>query len=184
MQTRTRRTRLLLACFAALQPSARLQPTPTFPAAPVPAAPVPAAPVPSPTFPGNFDAVLPPTRPLLPTPGPSTQLLFGVSCSDQDPACNVWAGLGECDSNPVFMRASCIKSCGGCGTTRAPFTAAVYTTTPTTVETAPSRDFSPSSRTAPVGQWVEPRKTSGGTAMQLHRLMAVVLGIAICSSTC
>ena len=52
--------------------------------------------------------------------GPSAHPLFkwllGESgdCADEDTSCAAWAGQGECDSNPEFMRSSCKRSCKLC----------------------------------------------------------------------
>ena len=39
-------------------------------------------------------------------------------CVDEEAACADWAELGECERNPVFMKASCKRACGLCGDTR------------------------------------------------------------------
>ncbi|EOD40841.1 hypothetical protein EMIHUDRAFT_222192 [Emiliania huxleyi CCMP1516] len=36
-------------------------------------------------------------------------------CADSDKRCAEWAGVGECDKNPGFMRSQCQHSCGSCG---------------------------------------------------------------------
>ena len=36
-------------------------------------------------------------------------------CADSDKRCAEWAGVGECDKNPGFMRSQCQQSCGSCG---------------------------------------------------------------------
>lgn len=35
-------------------------------------------------------------------------------CSDEDESCALWAAGGECEQNPMYMRASCPLSCGTC----------------------------------------------------------------------
>lgn len=35
-------------------------------------------------------------------------------CADDHAGCEVWAGAGECESNPGYMRATCAGSCGTC----------------------------------------------------------------------
>ena len=48
---------------------------------------------------------------------PAKQLeAFGVdsSCIDEADECKSWASQGECQSNPVYMHASCKQACGKC----------------------------------------------------------------------
>ena len=42
-----------------------------------------------------------------------------VWCVDADANCRSWAQAGECDANPGFMRASCMRSCDACAPRRA-----------------------------------------------------------------
>ena len=42
-----------------------------------------------------------------------------VWCVDADANCQSWAQAGECDANPGFMRASCMRSCDACAPRRA-----------------------------------------------------------------
>ncbi|CAL4061469.1 unnamed protein product, partial [Meganyctiphanes norvegica] len=38
----------------------------------------------------------------------------GGSCSDSNPGCPGWAGNGECQKNPSYMKNNCKKSCNNC----------------------------------------------------------------------
>ena len=42
-----------------------------------------------------------------------------VWCVDADAKCESWARDGECEANPEFMRASCMRSCDACAPRRA-----------------------------------------------------------------
>lgn len=39
----------------------------------------------------------------------------GVTCTDKHTSCSYWAGIGECDKNPVYMLPFCPVSCTVCG---------------------------------------------------------------------
>jgi len=38
-------------------------------------------------------------------------------CSDMHRNCQMWASMGQCNSNPFWMRPNCQQSCGSCGAT-------------------------------------------------------------------
>merc|ERR1740117_2714380 len=39
---------------------------------------------------------------------------FTANCADDADECEKWAGMGECDNNPGFMRSNCRRSCKLC----------------------------------------------------------------------
>lgn len=41
-------------------------------------------------------------------------IFLDPNCGDSDPQCNQWAEVGECETNPNFMRSQCKFSCGFC----------------------------------------------------------------------
>merc|ERR1712045_463334 len=51
----------------------------------------------------------PPTQAPQPTPPPP------APCFDDNPSCEYWAGIGECERNPAYMLVNCRRSCGVCG---------------------------------------------------------------------
>ena len=44
-----------------------------------------------------------------------TVLAADTSCTDKNDRCAEWAGKGECDANPVWMKPNCAESCKTCG---------------------------------------------------------------------
>mmetsp|Transcript_4979 Transcript_4979/g.8675 ORF Transcript_4979/g.8675 Transcript_4979/m.8675 type:complete len:83 (-) Transcript_4979:305-553(-) len=42
------------------------------------------------------------------------------ACVDSNEQCTEWAFFGECEKNPQFMRDTCKKSCGVCGSKKVP----------------------------------------------------------------
>ncbi|XP_039270233.2 uncharacterized protein LOC120344954 isoform X1 [Styela clava] len=54
------------------------------------------------------------------TVAPGTTKITTVSpgsCRDEHRHCSFWAGIGECNKNPGYMKLKCKKSCGECGGT-------------------------------------------------------------------
>jgi hypothetical protein len=52
---------------------------------------------------------------LRPAPAAHAPIEADPSCVDSQSACASWAANGECDNNPGFMHANCVKACGRCG---------------------------------------------------------------------
>lgn len=58
-----------------------------------------------------------PGRPPSPS-GPDGGKRAVSECTDNSPACQQWANLGECEKNPKFMHVECTKTCGACKGTK------------------------------------------------------------------
>jgi len=51
--------------------------------------------------------------------GPDGEVLCdNESCLDSHDSCSFWFSAGECDNNPGYMQANCMKSCGICSSSK------------------------------------------------------------------